>query len=262
MADPVSLFAAAVEGPDEDVDLARASLAVAAGADPALDPAPSLEALDRFAEGVVGLEGLRTRLFEELGFAGNTADYYDIDNSFLNRVIERRLGIPLTLAIVTLEVARRADVDLQGIGMPGHFLVQDRTTGVFVDPFNGGEVLDVPGCEARWRQASGAGPEIPFRPEMLAPVGKRAILARMLMNLANIYRHGGRFGDLEWVLRMRLAIPEVARDEALSLAETLSAMGRFFEAAVELESRAVEDPDAERSARFVAAAKRMRARLN
>lgn len=262
MADPVSLFAAAVGGPDQDVDLALASLAVAAGADPALDPGPSLDALDGFADGVSGLEGLRKRLFSELGFAGNAAGYYDEENSFLNRVIERRLGIPLTLSIVTLEVGRRAGVDLEGIGMPAHFLVRHRVTGVFVDSFNAGEVLDVPGCEARWRQASGAGPEVPFRPAMLAPVGKRAILARMLMNLANIYRHGGRFGDLEWVLRMRLAIPEVEREEALGLAETLSAMGRFDEAAIELESRAAEDPEPQRSATFLIAARRMRARLN
>jgi hypothetical protein len=262
MADPVSLFAASVAGPDREVDLARAALAVAAGADPALDPGPSLDALDGFAEGVDSLEALRRRLFRELGFTGNAAGYYDVENSFLNRVIERRLGIPLTLSIVTLEVGRRAGIDLEGIGMPGHFLVRDRSTGVFVDSFDAGEVLDVAGCEARWRQASGAGPEVPFLPAMLAPVGKRAILSRMLMNLANIYRHGGRFGELEWVLRMRLAIPEVEREEALGLAETLSAMGRFDEAAIELESRAAEDPEVERSTTFRTAARRMRARLN
>jgi regulator of sirC expression with transglutaminase-like and TPR domain len=262
MTDPVSLFAGAVRGPADEVDLARASLAVAAGADPTLDPAPSLEALDRFAEGVSGLDGLRTRLFGELGFTGNTADYYDLENSFLNRVIERRLGIPLTLSIVMLEVGRRAGVDLQGIGMPGHFLVQDRTSGSFVDAFNGGELLDGAGCEARWRQVSGAGPEVPFRPGMLPPVGKRAILARMLMNLATVYRHQGRFRDLEWVLRMRLELPEVEREEALGLAETLSALGRFDEAAIELESRSAEDPEPARSARFLEAAKRIRARLN
>jgi hypothetical protein len=262
MADPVSLFAAAVEGPDEEIDLARASLAVSAGADPGLDPAPSLDALDGFAARVSGLDGLRARLFQELGFTGNTADYYDAENSFLNRVIERRLGIPLTLSIVTLEVARRAGIDLQGIGMPGHFLVQDRTTGAFLDPFNGGEVLDGQGCEARWREASRAGPDVPFRPTMLAPATNRAILARMLMNLANIYRQKGQFRDLEWVLRMRLAIPEVARDEALSLAEALSAMGRFGEAAVELEARAAGDAEPKRSTEFLTAAKRLRARLN
>ncbi|HEY8202009.1 MAG TPA: transglutaminase family protein [Actinomycetota bacterium] len=265
MADPVSLFGATVAGPDRDVDLARASLAVAAGPDPSLDPGPSLDALDRFAEGLDqrgGLEALRQRLFSELAFTGNTADYYDEENSFLNRVIERRLGIPLTLSIVTLETGRRAGIELDGIGMPGHFLVRDRATGVFVDSFYGGEVLDVPGCEARWRQVSGAGPEVPFLPTMLAPVGKRAILARMLMNLASIYRHKGRFEDLEWVLRMRLEIPEVEREEALSLAETLSAMGRFDEAAIELESRAAEDPEPDRSATFRTTARRMRAHLN
>jgi regulator of sirC expression with transglutaminase-like and TPR domain len=262
MPDPVALFAAAIEGPDPQIDLARASLAIAAGAEPDLDPAPSLEALDGFAAGVEGLDGLRERLFSELGFTGNAVDYYDAGNSLLNRVLERRLGIPITLSVVTIEVGRRAGLDLQGIGMPGHFLVQDRTSGVFVDPFFGGEVLDGAGCEARWRQASGASPEIPFQPGLLSPTGSRAILARMLMNLANIYRHSARFNDLEWVLRMRLAIPEVEREEALGLAETLSALGRFDEAAIELDSRATQDADVERSKKFRAAAKRMRARLN
>jgi regulator of sirC expression with transglutaminase-like and TPR domain len=262
MSDPVSLFAAAVEGPDDEVDLARACLAVASGAYPDLDPTPSLEALDRFAEGVEGLEGLRKRLFEELRFTGNTTEYYDAENSFLNRVLERRLGIPISLCVVTIEVGRRAGLVIQGIGMPGHFLVQDRTTGVFLDPFHEGDVLDGAGCEALWRQVSGAGPEVPFRPTMLMPAGSRAILARMLVNLAAIYRRQARFADLEWVLRMRLAIPEVDPQEAVGLAETLSAQGRYHDAAAELEERATRDVDPERSKSLRAAARRMRARLN
>lgn len=262
MADPISLFAETVAGPDREVDLARASLAVAAGADPDLDPQPSLEALDRFADGVGDLLGVRHRLFKELHFAGNAADYYDEENSFLNRVIERRLGIPLTLSIVTMEVGRRAGVEFDGIGMPGHFLVRHRATELYLDAFHGGDVLDTEECEARWRQISGAGPGVPFLPAMLAPVGKRAILARMLTNLAGIYRRQARFDCLEWVLRMRLEIPEVDREEALGLAETLSAMGRYHEAAIELESRAADDPEPDRSVTFLTAARRMRAHLN
>jgi regulator of sirC expression with transglutaminase-like and TPR domain len=262
MADRVSRFAALVAGPDREVDLARASLAVAAGAEPDLDPEPWLEALDRFAEGVNGFIELRRRLFSELRFAGNTADYYDEKNSLLNHVIERRLGNPLSLSIVTIEVGRRAGIEFDGIGMPGHFLVRHRKTELFLDAFCAGEVLDLAECEARWRQISGVGPYVPFRPSMLAPVGKRVILARMLTNLADIYRRKGRLEDLEWVQRMRLEIPEVDREEVLSLAETLSAMGRFAEAAIELESRAAEDPESDRSTIFLTAARRMRAHLN
>jgi regulator of sirC expression with transglutaminase-like and TPR domain len=262
MPDPVALFAAAVAGADEDVDLAQACLAIASGADPDLDPMPSLETLDRFAEGVEGLDGLRARLFGELRFTGNTADYYDAENSFLNRVLERRLGIPITLSVVTIEVGRRAGLDIQGIGMPGHFLVQDRATGVFLDPFHEGEVLDGAGCEALWRRVSGAGPDVPFRPAMLVPAGPRAILARMLVNLARIYRRGARFADLEWVLRMRLAIPEIDPKEAIGLAEALSAQGRYHEAAAELETRATRDADRDRAGSLRDAARRMRARLN
>ena len=262
MADPISLFAAAVAGPDREVDLARAALAVAAGANPDLDPQPSLDALDRFAEGVGDLLGVRHRLFKELHFAGNAADYYDEENSFLDRVIERRLGIPLTLSIVTMEVGHRAGVEFDGIGMPGHFVVRHRATELFLDAFNGGDVLDEQECEARWRQVSGAGPNVPFLPAMLAPIGKRAILVRMLTNLAGIYREQARFDCLEWVLRMRLEIPEVEREEALGLAETLAAMGRYQEAAVELESRATDDPEPGRSASFLTTARRMRAHLN
>jgi regulator of sirC expression with transglutaminase-like and TPR domain len=262
MADPIARFAATVAGPGHEIDLARASLAVAAGAEPDLDPEPWLEALDRFAEGVGDLLELKRRLFSELGFAGNAADYYDEKNSFLNHVIERRLGNPLSLSIVTIEVGRRAGIELDGIGMPGHFLVRHRRTELFLDAFCAGEVLDMAECEARWRQISGVGPYVPFRPSMLAPVGKRAILTRMLANLADIYRRKGWLEDLEWVQRMRLEIPEVDRQEALSLAETLSAMGRFDEAAIELESRAAEDPEPDRSMIFLTAARRMRAHLN
>jgi regulator of sirC expression with transglutaminase-like and TPR domain len=262
MADPVSLFAATVAGSDEELDLARAALVIASGAEPGLDPEPSLEALDRFAQDVVDLDSLRTRLFTELGFRGNTTAYYEPDNSLLHRVIERRTGIPLTLSIVTLEVGRRAGLELDGIGMPAHFLVRDERSGLYVDSFGGGTLLDAAGCEARWRAASGAGKDLPFSPTLLAPVGKRAILARMLLNLANIYRHRGEPDQLEWVLRMRLALPDVPRDEALGLAEAMASVGQFAQAASELEERADTDPNRTRADRFRITARGIRARLN
>lgn len=235
-------FEALIDRPDEEVDLAQAALTIAAAADPGVDIGYWLERLDEYALGVHDLESLRKRLFTELGFAGDTEDYYDPQNSFLNRTIQRRKGIPITLSVVTMEVGRRAGIKLEGVGMPGHFLVRMAMTGEHIDPFFGGTVLDEAGCEQRFRQISGADPDMPFGPDMLPVVGNRQILARMLNNLKAIYRARSEGSSLEWVARMSMAIPEAGPMEVVELGQALAMQGQFREGAEQIDRVADAHP--------------------
>lgn len=260
MSDAVERFAQLVAQPAGGFDLAEAALTLAAGAYPDLDVGRWLADLDRLASGVVDLTRLRSRLFAELGLRGDVEGYYTPDNSFLHRVLERRLGIPITLSVVTMEVGRRAGLRLQGVGMPGHFLVYAPAEGVHLDPFAGGAVLEPGRAEALFRATTGAGADMEFGPALLPVVGPHAILARMLANLRAVYRASGSASDLEWVLRMRLALPQPSTHEVIELGEALAAQGRFLEGANELAARAATAPaDA---AVLEAAAGALRARLN
>jgi regulator of sirC expression with transglutaminase-like and TPR domain len=252
-------FAELMQKPEPDVDLAWGALLIAAAAEPDLDPNPPLAMLDEFAQGIGDLVGLCRRLFVELGFQGDSLTYHSPVNSFLHRVLERRRGIPITLSVVTLEVARRAGLNLEPIGMPAHFLVRDPGSGLYIDSF-GAAVLDEEGCEALFRDVSGSGSEVAFGPEMRPVVGSREILARMLLNLARTYRMNAEPGNLEWVMRMRLLIPGVGQEEAIELARAVAAQGRALEAAAELEERARLTPGLGEA--FLPAARALRAQLN
>ena len=127
-------------------------------------------------------------LFEDLGFRGNTDDYYDPRNSFLNEVLDRQMGIPISMSVLLIEVARRVGVELSGLNFPGHFLVrfEDERDLLILDPFHNGLVLTVP--ELRDRLKSVLGPGAELGPEHLLPCSKHQIIARLLNNLAAIYR--------------------------------------------------------------------------
>lgn len=267
--DSVARFAELVRRPPDEVDLADAALAIAAGADPQVQPGRWKEELDRLAAGVTDRDGLVRRLFTQRGFTGDAADYYNPDNSLLHRVLARRLGIPITLSVVMLEVGRRAGVDLEGVGMPGHFLVRDPADGALLDPFHGGQLLDRSAVEGRFRAATGAGPAVPFGPHLLRAVTAHEVLDRMLANIAGIYRAAGErtlswgtsaSAGLEWVLRMRLALPSADAGRVLGLADALAARGRYRQAAAEIEERLAAHPDD--AERLQAAARTLRARLN
>lgn len=259
--DAVAQFSVLASLPAADLDLAQGALLIALAGDPTVDPPRWRAELDRWAEGVSGLDGLRRRLFGELGLRGDESNYYDPQNSFLHRVMQRRKGIPITLSVVTMEVGWRAGVPLEAVGMPGHFLVRVPHTGVYLDAFAGGELLDEAGCERRFRAATGAtGGETPFGPHLLPSVSPHAILARMLANLAVIYELRRSGPDLEWVARMRLALPGASSPEAMALANALELQGRFLDAARELEARAESMPSA--APELLAAAHGLRARFN
>lgn len=238
--------------------LDRAALAIAAGADPELEPDRWLAELDRIADGIVGFGSFVRRLFVDEGFAGNGEDYDDPRNSLLHHVLARRLGLPITLSIVGIEVGRRAGIAVEGVAMPGHFLLRRTGTDQFVDAFGGGEILDLAGCEDRFRRTTGA--RIPFGDHLLPTASPPAILARVLENLRGVYRRAHRPADLEWVLRMRRCLPGTGIEEILELGATIGVQGRWLEAAAFLE-RAGEDWPAEGD-RLTAAARSQRAHLN
>jgi regulator of sirC expression with transglutaminase-like and TPR domain len=230
--DPVTRFRELVAA--DDVDVAEAALAIAEAGDPPVDRAWCLAELERLAAGVRDLDSLRGALFGPGGFAGNTADYADPRNSFLHRVLQRRLGIPITLSLVVLEVGRRAGVALEPVSMPGHFLVRHPATGWYVDAFGGGALLDGPACMRLLQATTGAVP--PAVDEALLPVvGPHDVLRRTLANLQEVYRARGAASSLEWVLRMRLALPAIDVADALELGTALASQGRVLAGAVELE---------------------------
>ena len=236
-ADPVTRFLRMVTGPEPQLDEGALAIAAGAAADPgtaAAEAEGARAALDELAAGVTDLDSLIARLFGEAGFVGNSTDYGDPRNSLLPDVLERRTGIPITLSVLAIEVGRRAGVPLEGVGMPGHFLVREPGSDRYLDAFDGGRRLDRRGCEALFRAVTGS--DTPFGPEKLPRVSTRQILARMLENLRASYRRGKDHVNLEWVLRMRLGLrhngPELVRE----LGEVLAAQARWDEAARLMES--------------------------
>lgn len=265
--DPTARFVTLVQGPEPAIPLDQVVLLVAAHADPGVDVGRSIDRLDEVAVRCAedSFAGIVHHLFAVEGFAGNDEDYYDPRNSFLNEVIDRRLGIPITLGIVAIEIGRRVGVPVVGIGMPGHFLVRDAMSRErYADPFDG-RLLDQDGCRELFFKAHGDGGLEAFDDGLLAPVGTRAIVARVLANLKGIYLSRRDRRNLAWVLRLRCEVPGVPLEERRELASALAADGRFREAAEVLDrlaelARAADDAvlvdDAERGAT------RLRARLN
>ncbi|GAC1368487.1 MAG: hypothetical protein NVSMB32_13480 [Actinomycetota bacterium] len=258
--DAIARFAALARLPERELDLAEAALLIGAAAYPGLETAPWLAQIDRYAAGVADLEGLLQRCFGQLGLRGDTKNYYDPDNSFLHRVLARRVGIPISLSVLTIEIGRRAGIRLEGVGMPGHFLVGVPGRGLCIDTFGGGKLLDLAGCESRFRESVGAGPEVEFGPHMLPIVGPQAILIRMLANLSVVYDQRRSGADLEWVARLRLVLPDVSATEVLALGSALEMQGRFVDAARELERGAVGGLTG--ADKLLSTARRMRARNN
>ena len=241
--DALQAFADLVNRPDGEIELARAAAMIALRDYPDLDLDGLGRRLDAFAAGLDSLEDLRRRLFGELGFTGEAASYHHPDNSFLHRVVERRRGLPIALSILTLEVGRRAGIPLQAIGMPGHFLLRDPLSELYLDAFHQGRLLDVQGCELLFRTVTGAGPDVPFGEFLLPVVGPVQVLERTLGNLAILYRVNADPAGLEWVLRLRLALPEVTGEDLVALGEAVAAQGRAREAAEELAGWADASPE-------------------
>ncbi|WP_437742681.1 transglutaminase-like domain-containing protein [Sorangium sp. So ce281] len=226
MAAPVSLtlFAHIAGRPEDELDLAEAALLIDDAAYPGLDIPHYLGVLDRLggearravdrplraAEATPGsgpIEQLLRWFYGDLGFHGNSGDYYDPKNSYLHEVLDRRTGIPITLAVVLLEVCWRAGLEAQGVSFPGHFLVRTPVRGgvLLIDPFEG-RLLGRDDLRALHTRATGAtrDPE----PRLLVPAQKRQILVRMLNNLRSIYSSRSDASRLRSVLeRMQVLAP-------------------------------------------------------
>jgi regulator of sirC expression with transglutaminase-like and TPR domain len=254
--DPTVRFAELVQRPDAEIRLDETLLVIAAH-DHDVDPAAQLARIDVLAERAPSdADALARYLFVEEQYAGNDVDYTDPRNSYLDVVLDRRLGIPITLSILMIEVGRRCGAVLTGIGMPGHFLVGGGR-GVYYDPFHAGERLELAGVRRLFAAQRGGAA---FDERFLEPVGPRAILARVLANLLHSFVDREP-GSAVWAARLRLRIPGVSPDERRDIAALLGSLGHFAEAAGELEALVgVLDPDgAARAAREAAA---LRARAN
>ncbi|HEY9801399.1 MAG TPA: SirB1 family protein [Leptolyngbyaceae cyanobacterium] len=248
-----------VQQSEEDIDLARAALYIAQEEYPRLDTEEYLNALDTMAMEIEErlpssryplrvIQGINQYLYDDLGFAGNQEDYYDPRNSFLNDVIDRRVGIPITLALVYLEIAQRIDFPMEGVGLPGHFLIRPAISDmeIFVDAFNRGEVLFAQDCQDKLNQMFQQ--SVTLRPEFLAKVSKRQFLARMLTNLKYIYlRKQEVEKSLSVVERILLLFPEASselRDRGLLYYQ----LGYYPQATNDLETYLANVPNAEDAA--------------
>jgi len=244
-------FARLTARPESDIDLAQCALLIAAHGRPEVRFEPTLDALEGLAErtrirldrgdtrGTV-LDRLHDVLYAEAGFRGPTAaEYHDADNSLLDRVVERRIGLPISLAIVALEVGWRVGLSLHGVGLPGHFLV-GALDGTLVDPTNG-QRLTPDDCQALLRRA--LGDRILFHSSMLRPSGRREILARVLRNLRSV-----RLAERDWpaalgIVDLLVVVEPVNPDHGRDRGVLLGRMGRFSEAIVLLSRYLDERPD-------------------
>jgi regulator of sirC expression with transglutaminase-like and TPR domain len=212
-------------------ELAPAALAIARVEYPSLDPGPYLARLDRMGEqaasrlragpDVPSAESVQTfneYLYDELGFSGNREHYDDPRNNFLNEVIDRRTGIPISLAVIYLEVARRAGLRVDGVNFPGHFLLRvresvrtDTADAVIIDPFHGGAVLSEFDCRQLLRQH--VGDEAAFDRTLLAPATRRDIVVRMLVNLKRLYVRMRSFPQARLISSLLLTVDPSAISE-------------------------------------------------
>ena len=217
------LFRTDLDGADGDIDLARAALHVAMEEQPTLDVEQYVARLDSLAESIapelaafpapVDAIARMRELFARERFRGNEMDYFDPANSFLDQVLERRVGIPLTLSIVYLEVGWRCGLPLAGVGFPGHFIVKyvERGGEQFIDPFEGARSITV--AELGGRISAMFGPDATLRPEHLAAATKREMLVRLNANLKTVYTERGDFTRaLAATERILLLMPDATEE--------------------------------------------------
>lgn len=241
-----SRFRAAVSVPDERIDLAEAALLLATMQYPQLAVEPYLRRLDVLAErvndrlsnetaGPVVLGELTRVLFQEEGLRGNDAAYYDPRNSFLNDVLDRKLGIPITLGVIVLEVGRRLGLPLEGLGFPGHFIVRYRgeAMSLLIDPFDKGRIRFEDQAQELLDRVYGG--MVQLKQEYLREIGKREILERMLRNLKGIYLNAKEDFRALAVIELLLVLRPEARGEVRDRGIMLARIGRFDEAIAQLE---------------------------
>jgi regulator of sirC expression with transglutaminase-like and TPR domain len=244
-----------LQRPSDQISLARAALYIAQEDYPQLVVSHYMTMLDRMADALRQqlpkdryplkiIQAINGYLFTELNFRGNSIAYYDPRNSFLNEVLERRVGIPLTLSLVYLELAQRVGFPMAGVSMPGHFLIRPTVAGMdlLVDPFHQGEILFEHDCKNRLKQMFGDTAQL--EPHHLAPITPTTFLVRMLTNLKLIYLQNRDVPKaLEAINRILLIYPEAVgewRDRGLIQYQ----QGLLDQALLDLERYLYQDPDA------------------
>jgi regulator of sirC expression with transglutaminase-like and TPR domain len=260
---PLEPFAGLLGREDARIDLAHACLMIAQDAYPQLEVERYLGEIERMALRLRGrlqqdqgaearIVALNQFLFDDLGYYGNTEDYYDPRNSYLNEVIERRTGIPLTLAILYMEIGRRIGLPLRGVSFPGHFLVRLRLRGgvLVLDPFSGG----LPQSEGELRQRlqrvipEGVADNLPVAglplDQFLEPASNRQILARMLRNLKGIYREADKPESMLDVLNRMLLVAPEASGELRDRGIVYQRLECYRAALQDLKDYAEREPDA------------------
>ena len=266
MAD-IGRFASLIADEKERYSLAEACLLIAEDAYPRLDVNHYLAEIERMAARLRGrlpvgdpegkVVALNQFLFDELGFSGNVDDYYDPRNSYLNEVLERKVGIPISLSIVYMEVGRKIGLPLEGVSFPGHFLVRLALRGstLVLDPFSGGALLSeqdlrkllkrvIAGSgRASLRSAEDVAAELPLD-QFLEPAGHRQILARVLRNLKNIYREKDEPQRQLEVLNRTLVVAPDAFDELRDRGLVYQRLEAFRAALRDLSDYLEHEPDA------------------
>ncbi len=260
-------FAALVERPQGEFRLAEAALYLAQEEYPEMSVQAYLDRLDKMAEAVkseLGLEldpvrivqEINTHLFDTLHFQGNGEQYYDPRNSFLNDVIDRGLGIPITLSVIYIEVGRLVGLPIAGVGMPGHFIVQytAQPEPFWIDPFERGTMMTRDACVERLRRFYGK--ELQWRDEFLALISDHNILLRMLNNLKLCYDklrdYPRALGAIDRILLLSPDLPTAIRDRWMLHAQ----LGHFqaalhdFERYLDLDQEA---PDAAAVSHYIVA---------
>jgi regulator of sirC expression with transglutaminase-like and TPR domain len=254
----VARFRDLINRPDDEIDLAEAALLIAKSVNADLDierylsqiEGLALQLVERMSDSLGETDrilALNRFLFDELGFAPNVDNYYDPRNSFLNEVLERRVGIPISLSILYIEVGRRVGLPLRGVSFPGHFLVKCKVNdGVIVlDPYCRGVSLSLHDLQRRLREVKGGEVSRAIIAGMLVSADKKEILARVLRNLKAIYIEreddNAALSVMEWIITLTPADAAEVRDRGLLFAKlecpraALEDLERYLELAPDAE---------------------------
>lgn len=261
---------------DEKIDLIRGALVIARTQYPNLEIeeyASRIESLSRRVAALSSdldrkgtLAALNHVLFEQSSLRGNREDYYDPRNSFLNDVLDRGLGIPITLSIIYMEVARRVGFPLSGVGMPGHFLLKHYAHDgqeTLIDCFNRGDILSRQDCQSRLDEIYSG--EMKLRPEFLHPMSRRQILTRMLNNLKTVYLSTRNFRKALPIADLILVIHPRSAEDVKQRALLRYSMGMNSLAAEDLDEYLKISPtasDADEIRQMAQSVRRMLALMN
>ena len=250
-----------LEGSDGAIDLIRAALCIAGEQDPELEPQDSYRRLAKLAERAKAqidtgqnLDDIASKLchllYRQVGFSGDSKDYYNPDNSYLNRVLETRRGIPISLALVYIAVAEALDLRIEGVGFPGHFLLKlshadsatqgEQQESVIIDPF-AGQVLSIDDCKDLLAVSSGN--TLPFNPVFLESIDKRAFVRRMLGNLKAIYMNKTDYPQVLSLCDRLLMLDKDSIQDRIDRAGVLEKLECYEPAAKDLEQLLANKPE-------------------